>query len=69
MQRRSIRSALLLLAAALTPDVTELMPQDWHAKIHAVIAMLRRWSAEICDADQHAELLSSLLEKYIYEIG
>ena len=69
MQRRSIRSALLLLAAALTPDVTELMPQDWPDKIHAVIAMLRRWSAEICDADQHAELLSSLLEKYIYEMG
>jgi hypothetical protein len=69
MQRRSIRSALLLLAAALTPGVTDLMPLDWTDKIHAVIAMLRRWSAEICDADQHAELLSSLLEKYIYEMG
>jgi hypothetical protein len=47
--------------------VTDLMPNDWPDKIQAVIAMLRRWSAEICDADQHAELLSSLMDKYIYE--
>lgn len=67
MQRRSIRSALLLLASALTPGVTELMPDDWPDKIQAVISMLRRWSAEICDADQHAELLSSLMDKYMYE--
>ena len=69
MQRRSIRSALLLLASALTPGVTELMPNDWPDKIQAVIAMLRRWSMEICDADQHAELLSSLMDKYIYELS
>lgn len=67
MQRRSIRSALLLLAAALTPSVTDLMPAGWPDRIHAVATMLRRWSLEICDADQHAELLSSLLEKYMYE--
>lgn len=67
MQRRSIRSALLILAASLTPEIEDLLPYGWPEKIHAVVTMLLRWSAEICDADQHAELLSSLLEKYMYE--
>lgn len=67
MQRRSIRSALLVVAAALTPEIEELLPYGWPDEIHAVVTMLRRWSSEICDADQHAELLSSLLEKYMLQ--
>ena len=64
MQRRSTRSALMLLAAALTSSTADLLPLGWEPQVETTVEMLQYWAAEISDAGEYAELLSALLRRY-----
>ena len=64
MQRSSSRSALVLLAAALTPTATTLLPVGWLELVQATIYMLRFWQQDAHDAFDYANLLQDMLVKY-----
>jgi len=61
MQRRSTRSALILLAAALRPSTRSLLPEAWATQVEIVVDMLHYWAAEVAGAGEYAELLEALL--------
>jgi hypothetical protein len=69
MQRSSSRSALVLLAAALTPTAMALLPVGWLELVQATIAMLRFWQQDAHDAFDYANLLQSMLAKFKYMDG
>lgn len=59
--RRSTRSALLLLAANLTPELRQILPPQWKSSVFIVIEMLRYWGEELPDASHRLTILESLL--------
>lgn len=59
--RRSTRSALLLLAANLTPELSQILPPQWKSSVFVVIEMLRYWAGELADASHRLSILETLL--------
>ncbi|KUJ09905.1 uncharacterized protein LY89DRAFT_596884 [Mollisia scopiformis] len=59
--RRSTRSALLLLAANLTPGLRQILPPQWKGSVFIVIEMLRYWAEELNDASHRLTILETLL--------
>jgi hypothetical protein len=62
MLQSCTRSALVLLAAARTTDITELIPDRWSDAVFDVIKMLRFWEHEIGDAGDRLRILEDILE-------
>jgi len=59
--RRSTRSALLLLAANITPELRQILPPQWKSSVFIVIEMLRYWAGELPDAAHRLTILETLL--------
>lgn len=59
--RRSTRSALLLFAANLTPQLRQLLPPQWKSSAFMVIEMLRYWANELKDAKNRLSILETLM--------
>jgi hypothetical protein len=61
MLRSCTRSALVLLGAARSPGLTDLLPPDWQQAIHKVTNMLSYWKDESRDVLDRLQILEKLL--------
>jgi hypothetical protein len=60
MLQSCTRSALILLAAAYTPDATSLLPHGWRDAVNEVAELLRFWQYDAGDADDRLQILEEL---------
>lgn len=60
--RRSTRSALLLFAANLTPQLKQILPPQWKSSVYAVMEMLQVWADELKDARHRLSILETLMK-------
>lgn len=60
MLQSCTRSALVLLAAAYTPDAAPLLPHGWRDAVHEVTELLRFWQYDAGDAADRLQILEEL---------
>ena len=61
MLRSCTRSALVLLAAARSSRLSELLPVDWELAVYKVIAMLNHWKEESRDVFDRLDIVETLM--------
>ena len=61
MLRSCTRSALVLLAAARSSRLSELLPMDWELAVYKVTAMLNHWKEESRDVLDRLDIVETLM--------
>lgn len=61
MLRSCMRSALVLLGAVRSPELSALLPTEWESAVYKVTAMLRFWKDESREVQDRLDILETLL--------